>query len=136
MNERTVEPVEWKVVTAAQWPWRYFSPEEMACPHCRLVFMQPQFMDKLDALRGLLGAAVTVASAFRCPEHNAAVGGSDNSAHLRGWAIDPQDPGGGPRRKALLDGIYRVGFRGFGMGARQLHIDDDPGLGARAWFYG
>ncbi len=118
------------------WTWPHFSPREMACPHCDELKYLPGFMDRLEAVRLLYGGPIAIASAYRCEDHNAAVGGRSNSAHLRGAACDPKDPGDGARRKALLDAIYRAGFTGFGMGAGKLHIDYDPSLRERAWFYG
>lgn len=42
----------------------------------------------LDPAREALGKPITVNSGFRCPLHNAAVGGVPNSQHLRGEAAD------------------------------------------------
>lgn len=42
----------------------------------------------LDPLREAWGAPLVVSSGYRCPELNEAVGGSETSAHLAGWAAD------------------------------------------------
>ena len=42
----------------------------------------------LDPLREAWGGPLTVTSGYRCPELNRAVGGSETSAHLAGWAAD------------------------------------------------
>ena len=42
----------------------------------------------LDPLREAWGGPLTVSSGYRCPELNRAVGGSETSAHLAGWAAD------------------------------------------------
>lgn len=42
----------------------------------------------LDSLREAWGGPLTVTSGYRCAELNRAVGGSDTSAHLAGWAAD------------------------------------------------
>lgn len=42
----------------------------------------------LEGIRGILGNPIHVDSGFRCPQLNAAVGGSATSAHLNGWAAD------------------------------------------------
>lgn len=44
--------------------------------------------NRLEAVRRLLDAPMHVDSWFRCPQLNKAVGGSPNSAHMDGWAID------------------------------------------------
>ena len=52
----------------------------------------------LDPLREAWGGPLTVTSGYRCPELNRAVGGSETSAHLAGWAADlvpaSEDPRG------------------------------------------
>lgn len=42
----------------------------------------------LDQLRYYIGCPVYVNSGYRCPELNNAVGGSENSNHLKGLAAD------------------------------------------------
>lgn len=42
----------------------------------------------LDPLREAWGAPIVVSSGYRCPMLNDAVGGSETSAHLAGWAAD------------------------------------------------
>ena len=42
----------------------------------------------LDPLREAWGGPLVVTSGYRCPELNRAVGGSETSAHLAGWAAD------------------------------------------------
>lgn len=42
----------------------------------------------LDPLREAWGGPLIVSSGYRCPELNRAVGGSETSAHLAGWAAD------------------------------------------------
>jgi hypothetical protein len=42
----------------------------------------------MEQIRDLLGVPITVHSGYRSPKVNAAVGGSDHSAHLHGMACD------------------------------------------------
>ena len=42
----------------------------------------------LDPVREAFGGPIVVNSGYRCPRHNAAVGGVRNSQHLRGDAAD------------------------------------------------
>ena len=52
----------------------------------------------LEKVRVILGKPILVSSGYRCPELNAAVGGSQNSAHVDGLAVDFTCPGfGSPR---------------------------------------
>lgn len=130
-----MEYERWQDVPKADWPWANFQPKEMACSHCGKILIEPELMDRLQAARLIYGSGITVASGYRCPAHNAAVGGAADSAHTRGTAVDPKDPGTGASRRKLIGAFLAAGFQGFGMGAGKLHFDVDL-LGARAWFYG
>ena len=51
----------------------------------------------LEKVRTLLGGhPILISSGYRCKALNQAVGGSPNSAHLQGWAVDFTCPGYGP----------------------------------------
>lgn len=109
---------------------RYFSESEFRCKHCGQ--LPPGGMDralllKLDALRERVGAAIIVTSGYRCPDHNAAVGGVSNSQHVRGTAADIFAPGVGVDE--LADAAVAVGFDGVGRyyGAGFVHVDTRDG---------
>jgi len=120
---------------AEMWKWPNFSPVEMACPHCEGLLIVPRVMDRLQAVRYIYGHSIIIASAYRCKEHNTAIGGGENSAHMRGTAVDAY-PGRGGDLAGLLDAFNTVGWLGHGMGAGKLHFDWDHELGKRAWYYG
>ena len=65
---------------------------------------------KLDEVRKLLGKPVYVSSGYRCPEVNAAVGGSKTSAHLTGEAFDFTCPEFGTV-KDIFDAIRKSTLR-------------------------
>lgn len=88
---------------------KHFSREEMArcfrengarCKECRLAQpakqlpygieenLQALVSNVLEPVRELLGKPIVVNSGFRCPVHNAAVGGVANSQHMKGEAVD------------------------------------------------
>lgn len=50
----------------------------------------------LEIIRARLGSPIVISSGYRSPALNAAVGGSENSAHMQGWAADLTCPGFGP----------------------------------------
>ena len=58
--------------------------------------------DVLERIRSLLDQPVRVNSGYRCPELNAAVGGSTHSQHLLGEAVDIEVPGLSNKRLAEL----------------------------------
>lgn len=47
-----------------------------------------RLVDLLDAIRERLGVPLYINSGYRCPEHNAEVGGVSNSQHVEGTAAD------------------------------------------------
>ena len=114
-----------------------FSETEFRCKcgKCANNPISENLVRKLQAVRLIYGAAITVVSGYRCPAHNKKVGGAANSAHTRGTAADLRRPISGPALHSLLNAIWSVGFRGHGIGAGKLHIDVDD-LGKRAWMYG
>jgi len=116
------------------WQWNHFTPRELACPHCFEIKIEPRLVDLLESVRLIYGAPITIASGYRCPTHNTAIKGAENSPHLRGTAVDPKDPGNGPARYKMIRAFFNAGFEGFGMGDGKLHFDIDS-LGMRAWHY-
>lgn len=70
---------------------RYFSIDEFRCKHCWELpsgGMNPVLLQKLDNLRATIGMPVIVSCGYRCPSHNAEVGGVWNSQHVYGNAAD------------------------------------------------
>ena len=55
--------------------------------------VSPVLTDMVKRASEILGTQLSVYSGLRSPEHNAAVGGAQNSMHLRGWATDLQAAG-------------------------------------------
>lgn len=70
---------------------KYFTLDEFRCRHCGGLpanGMNPVLLERLDKLREMYGYPIYVTSAWRCPEHNIAVGGVLNSQHVLGNAAD------------------------------------------------
>ncbi len=72
---------------------RHFNATEFACPHCKAIVLDPCLLLALVWLRDLINAPVKVNSGYRCPIHNAAVGGAPQSQHILGRAADVQVAG-------------------------------------------
>lgn len=90
----------------------------------------PNAQTALQTLEGVAGP-LKITSAFRDPEHNAAVGGANNSEHTHGNAFDI-DVSGMPieARQALIRQARAAGFTGIGVYDNSLHFD----VGApRSW---
>lgn len=67
---------------------KHFSEKELSCPHCGQCKVTQRLVDALDALRELAGVAIVVHDAYRCAQHNLAVGGVPKSEHPNGEAAD------------------------------------------------
>lgn len=106
---------------------KYFSKAEMACKCCGGLpedGMSEVLLSKLDELRDLCNQPLSVSCMYRCPEHNAEVGGVPNSQHVFGEAADvivPDDM----TVDELADLAIRVGFDGIGRyyDSGFVHVD-------------
>jgi uncharacterized protein YcbK (DUF882 family) len=71
----------------------HFSRTELECRCCGRLQIDSRLLDGLEKLRALAGAPVVIHAGYRCPEHNAAVGGVPHSEHTSGLAADIALPG-------------------------------------------
>lgn len=106
---------------------RYFAEREVKCKcGCGEANMDSAFMERLDMLRYRYNRPIILNSAYRCLEHNAAVGGVSDSPHTRGIAVDIKC--NGQETYLLLKHATELGFTGIGVAQkgskRFLHLDD------------
>lgn len=72
----------------------HFSASEFRChcggkfAGCANVLVLRQLLASLETYRTHYGHPVSIVSGYRCPKHNAAVGGATHSQHLYGAAAD------------------------------------------------
>jgi uncharacterized protein YcbK (DUF882 family) len=113
---------------------KYFSDRELACRHCGVNKTTQRLRNALDAFRELVGEAVLIDDAYRCPVHNKAVGGVPNSQHVLGNAADIRVAGITAARLYSLARKIRA-FQGFGCDHHKnyIHVDVRPNF-AR-WCY-
>ncbi len=86
--------------------------------------LAPQLRFAIAALEGRFGRKVVVSSGYRDPQHNASVGGKDDSYHMKCMAADIFIPGVDKRR--LIAAAYRerlIGGLGCYPGRTFIHID-------------
>ena len=102
----------------------YFKQSEECCPCCGAGGFLPDFRDKLNKAREIADIPFIINSGFRCPSHNAEVGGSQTSSHMIGFAADIKCTDGWSRYK-ILDVLIKVGFSRIGIGKTFIHVDDD-----------
>jgi len=103
----------------------HFSRRELQCRCCGRLQIDSRLLDGLEKLRAQAGTPVVIHAGYRCPEHNAAVGGVPRSEHTLGLAADIVLPGLSLQRMYELAlevpqfaqggiGVYDGGF---------LHVD-------------
>jgi len=105
---------------------KYFNKVEFACKCCGQYpenGMSEILLEKLDVLRELAGVPVIVTNGYRCPAHNAEVGGVENSQHVLGTAADIYCDN--LSVDELADLAIEVGFDGIGRyyGDEFVHVD-------------
>lgn len=109
------------------WPWRHFTPKEIACKHCGEMYLDEHAMDCLERLRAAWGQPIVLNSAHRCVAHNSseAVGGAKNSQHLK-IAFDCRCPKN--QQAAFADAAEQAGFTGIGRYPSRgfVHVDTRP----------
>ena len=104
---------------------KHFQPSEFACKcGCGSSNMDPGILEKLDYARGLAGTAFIINSANRCSAHNAKVGGTGNSSHLHGYAVDIRIRSSIDRWD-ILNALLTAGFTRLGIYPTFIHADVD-----------
>jgi len=105
----------------------YFSDEELECHgklcNCEFPGMHPDVMDMANDLREHFGLPVIVTSAFRCPEHNASVGGAKDSFHTKAMAMDVKISGVTPTD--IYDYLNNKYPRKYGLGLYRTFVHFD-----------
>jgi uncharacterized protein YcbK (DUF882 family) len=120
---------------------KYFTSDEFECPcgKCDIQQIDEGLIGKLDTTREKYGKAIRVNSGYRCPAHNKAIGGKENSSHMAGLAADIT-----PVLITLdeLDNLYEICYNVFdnigdGRLKRFVHVDnrEKKPTGKRLWMY-
>lgn len=118
---------------------KYFTRDELKCPHCGECHMKPEFLVRIDTLRERFGKPLIVSSGYRCPEYNAMISHTGTTGpHTTGQAVDIVISG----RDAydLLSLALQMGFTGIGInqkgdyGKRFIHLDTLKG-DTRPWVW-
>lgn len=122
----------------------HFAASEFACHHCGCGAdkIHPRLIALLEELRKNIGGKpLHVNSGYRCPIHNANVGGASNSQHMHGTAADIATPAG-MNFEQFAWYVKQLPFDGIGFyppiekgGASFIHVDvRDGGIGSKTYW--
>ena len=82
--------------------------------------------DGLERVRAVLGVPINISSGYRCGPLNLAIGGAENSAHVKGNAADFIAPAfGNPREIATIISKSGIKFDQLIQEGRWVHISFD-----------
>ena len=108
--------------------WEFFTEQEMQCKGTGECDMDERFMSKLIELRKKFNEPMIITSGYRHPAYNMTIGGTRNSAHTKGRAVDVLVMGKEALRLvrlALDTGMTGIGVAQKGKAnTRFIHIDD------------
>jgi zinc D-Ala-D-Ala carboxypeptidase len=87
--------------------------------------MDKDFLNKLDELREKFDKPIKINSGYRTENHNANVGGTPSSSHIKGLAVDIAC-NNSKDRFAIIDICLDLGINRIGVAGTFIHIDVDP----------
>lgn len=123
-----IEAGHWSEVPKSAWPWKNFTPQEMASRGDGSIRISVELMEKLSLLRSRMGAPFIINSAYRDAKHNVKVGGAKNSYHVRGMAADISMSNHDP--EVFASAAREVGLGGLGFYPPKkgnfIHVDVGP----------
>lgn len=113
----------------------HFDLHEFTCPCCGKHDLPPlqHLAQKLELVRPDVGP-MTINSGFRCPVHNAKVGGAAHSFHLLGLAADIACTTSAARFR-LVKSLLAHGWARIGIAQLYVHADLGPAPANVIWTY-
>lgn len=105
-----------------------FKAGEFACPcGCGKNEIRQELMDMLQNIRWAYNKPMSVNSGYRCPAHNAEIGGKPDSAHIWGYAADIACSDNHERYLLIRAGMKSLCTRmEANVGKGWVHFDCDP----------
>jgi len=108
---------------------KHFHKSEFFCPcGCgkNINDLDTIALEDIQTARKIASVPFIITSSIRCPEHNAAVGGSKYSSHLGGYAFDIHCASPSDRMK-IIKALLCTRLNRIGIGSNFIHCDCDPG---------
>ena len=86
--------------------------------------MDKTLLEMLDDVRDKFDKPIHITSGYRTEQHNEAIGGTENSSHLKGLAVDISCKNSKDRFD-LINCLLDVGFSRIGVASTFIHADID-----------
>lgn len=104
----------------------YFNSREFDSPDLEYsgLSISPSLVSMLDMARGIAQVPFIINSGVRTISHNKAIGGVDDSSHLKGLAVDIKIINSSSRFR-IIRSLLVVGFRRVGIASNYIHCDID-----------
>lgn len=113
----------------------YLKEDEFNCSCCGQNKMNAAFLEMLYCARLKAKVPFIINSGYRCEAHNKAVGGSVNSSHMKGLAVDIKAVSDAVRWKIII-ALIMAGFTRIGIRYDFIHVDLDMDKNPeRLWVY-
>lgn len=104
---------------------RYFKDEEFECQcHECGMNVSDDLKHMLDNARHHAGIPFIITSGARCKKHNKKIGGSLNSSHMKGLAVDIKAESS-RGRATIISSLLNAGFTRIGISDSFVHADID-----------
>tara|TARA_R100000742_G_C4248778_1_gene67331 strand:+ start:404 stop:805 length:402 start_codon:yes stop_codon:yes gene_type:complete len=126
-----------KILKNKKMELKYFTLDEFDSPDVPGSgnFMKEDFLIALDKARDIAGIPFKINSGYRTIEHNATVGGVENSSHIAGLAADVHCTDS-RERFVMIAAFIAAGFTRIGVAKTFIHVDLDKDKSQRvAWMY-
>jgi len=105
------------------------------CPHGKKEDLDFKLLVALTRLEDIIGEPLVYVSGYRCFDCNRMARGAENSAHLRGLAVDIKCVTSGQRYR-IAESCYEVEIFRIGLGRTFVHVDVDALLPQKVlWEY-
>ena len=101
---------------------KFFQIEEFDCQHTGNNRMDPEFLERIDALRLMCNFPFVITSGYRDPTHPIEAAKTKPGTHAQGIAcdikVDTSD-----KRYTLINNALLMGFSGIGVDSEFIHLD-------------
>lgn len=104
--------------------FKAYNAVDFKCKRCLRNEIDHAIVSMCNKIFEITGRYYKINSGYRCSVHNKAVGGSNTSSHLKGWAVDLETENS-VTRFLLLKALFQLNITRIGIYPTFIHIDID-----------